>query len=228
MITTVIFDLDGTLTDCDLELAKTRTAQALSSMTGQPYEAVLTRMDHIHYRCNVESIYDRNVWWDEFAGVLSPEEKQRLTDIYWNHVMKTTMIKPHAEHMLSELKKRGLQLVLLTDFDGQSFSKRKRIQNLPIIDYFDLVVIAGDDTPETKPSPQPYNLILHILDAEPRQVLMIGDKPSVDLSGARSLGMHTLLLVGDYGEAWENTIDDLRQVLPFVQSLQKKSNPEEW
>jgi putative hydrolase of the HAD superfamily len=221
MITTVIFDLDGTLTDCDLELAKTRTAEALSSMTGQSYQAVLTRMNHIHYRCNVESVYDRNQWWDEFDVALSPGEKQRLTTIYWKHVMETTRVKPHAEYILSELKKMGLKLVLLTDFDGKSFSKRKRIQNLPIIDYFDLVIIAGDDTRETKPSPQPYSAILQALDIDPRQALMIGDKPSVDLSGAHSLGIHTLLLAGDYGNAWENVVDDLRDILPFVQSLQE-------
>ena len=221
MITTVIFDLDGTLTDCNLELAKARVSQALSALSNKPYEDILAHMNHIHYRCNVESIYDRNQWWDEFEVTLSPQEKQELTHLYWESVMETTCIKPCAAYVLSELKKMGLLLVLLTDFDGKSFSKQKRIESLPILTYFDLVVIAGDDTEEPKPSPEPFIHILNTLDISPEQALMIGDKPTVDLVGAESLGMHTLLLKGEYGSQWEHAVDDLKGILPLVRSLQK-------
>jgi HAD superfamily hydrolase (TIGR01509 family) len=220
MIRTVIFDLDGTLTDCDLDLAKQRVSRALSAITGQEYRDVLSRMDLIHYACNIEGIYDRNEWWDEFSNTLPLAEKQALTDLYWKSVMETTQIKPHAEYVLRKLKGMGLSLVLLTDFDGKSFSKQKRLDALPIMEYFDLAVIAGDDTREIKPSPEPFRYILRELQVDPPQVLMIGDKPSVDLSGADSLGMHTLLLVGDYGGEWKNSINDLREILPFVRSLQ--------
>ncbi|MBU7030917.1 MAG: HAD family hydrolase [Theionarchaea archaeon] len=221
MLTTVIFDLDGTLTDCDLTLAKHRVSRTLSAIMGQPYEIVLPRMNHIHYIYNIEGVYDRNEWWDGFCTTLPPSEKQALTDLYWKSVMETTRIKPHAEDVLATLKEMGMCLVLLTDFDGKSFSKQKRLDMLPIMEYFDLTVIAGDDTQEVKPSLEPFQYILTQLQIDPSQALMIGDKPSVDLSGADSMGMHTLLLVGDYGDEWKNSIHDLREILPFVRSLQE-------
>ena len=64
-----------------------------------------------------------------------------------------------------------------------SFSKKKRIQNLSIISYFDLIVIAGDDIDETKPSLKLYAYILEVLGLCPREVLIVGDKPEVDLAG---------------------------------------------
>jgi len=144
-----------------------------------------------------------------------------LTNVYWHHIVTTTYLKPFAELLLKTLKQKGLTLVLLTDYDGESFSKRERINLLPIISFFDLVVIAGDDTAETKPSSEPYTYILETLQLAPHQVLMVGDKPEVDLEGARDMGMKTLLLKGDYGDEWDHTVTDLPGVLAHIGQLTK-------
>lgn len=216
MLKAVIFDLDGTLTDCNLELAKREVARRMAALTKIPYDDVRKKVDYIHYTCNIKSIYDRNVWWDQIDPGLSEEEKQQLTNLYWNLVIKTTYIKPRVEPLLRALKKKGLTLVLLTDHDGKSFSKRERISLLPIVSLFDLVVIAGDDTKETKPSAQPYIHILETLELSPEEVLMVGDKPEVDLAGAHGLGIKTLLLEGEYGKEWEHTAKDLSGVLLHI------------
>lgn len=212
----VIFDLDGTLTESDLEQAKKRVSEEIARLTSQPSTRVREKMDKIHHDFNVQGVYDRNVWWDEF-GPLSPEEKQKLTDLYWECVIQTTKVKPNAEEVLKTLKERGIILVLLTDHDGKSFSKKKRVSLLPFISAFDLVVIAGDDTAETKPSPSPYVYILERLGLSPEEVLMVGDKPEVDLEGARALGMQTLLVEGDYGTHWDAAVRDLREILTVVE-----------
>ncbi len=220
MLKAVIFDLDGTLTECNLELAKREVARSLAVLTEMSYEDVRKKVDHIHHTCNVEGVYDRNVWWDHIDPGLSEEEKQQLTDLYWNLVVKTTYTKPHAETLLRTLKEMGLAIVLLTDHDGKSFSKKERISLLSIISLFDMVVIAGDDIEETKPSEKPYLYILETLELNPGEVLMVGDKPEVDLEGARALGMKTLLLEGDYGNEWEHTVRDLSSVLSYIVQMQ--------
>lgn len=217
MLTAVIFDLDGTLTDCDLELAKKTVSEELAVLTNEPYEAVRKKMEHIHYQFNVQSVYDRNTWWEQFDPDLPLQEKQRLTNMYWSCVIETTYVKPHAEELLKTLKEKGFTLILLTDYDGESFSKKERIKSLSILPYFDLVVVSGDDTDKTKPSPEPYQYILETLGLAPETVLMVGDKPEVDLQGAHKLGMKTLLVEGGYGNQWGNTVKDLSGVLDYIE-----------
>ena len=222
MLKAVIFDLDGTLTDFDVELAKSRVSEELAALVRDSCENVRKKLDTIHYQFNIESVYDRNIWWDEFDPHLPPKKKQELTNLYWKCVMDTTSVKEYADNLLTKLKRKGLTLVLLTDFDGKSFSKRERIQDLPIIPYFDMVVISGDDTPETKPSPEPFKYILTSLHMSPEEVLMVGDKPEVDLQGAHVLGIKTLLLRGDYGDAWEDAVSSLQEVYTYIVELMER------
>ncbi|MGC1122044.1 MAG: HAD family hydrolase [Candidatus Methanofastidiosia archaeon] len=216
MLKAVIFDLDGTLTDCDLELAKKRVCEQLVAY-GAGYEETAHRMEEIHYRFNIEGVYDRNRWWEEFDIDLKLSQKQHLTNLYWDCVTSTTYIKPYAESLLASLKTRVL-LALLTDYDGESHSKRKRISSLPLLHYFDLIVIAGEDTEQLKPSPQPYCYILEKLNLPPETVLMVGDKPQVDLEGAQALGLLTLLIEGEYGQ-WDPHVSSLEEAHSFIETL---------
>ncbi|MBU7047168.1 MAG: HAD-IA family hydrolase [Theionarchaea archaeon] len=219
MIKAVIFDLDGTLTDCDVDLAKKRVSEELAELTGNPYEDIRKKVEDIHYQYNIESIYDRNMWWDQVNPHVPPQEKQRLTNVYWKHITETTRVKDYCEELLRALKDKGLLLVLLTDFDGESYSKKSRISSLSIIPLFDLIIISGEDTEKTKPSPEPFLHILALLKVAPEEVLMVGDKPQVDLQCADALGMKTLLVEGDYGNTWKNTVKDLRGVHQFIESI---------
>lgn len=88
MLKAVIFDLDGTLTDCDLELVKRRISEELAKLTGESYHDIRKKMERIHYKFNIEAIYDRNVWWDQFNLNLSMEEKLQLTNLYWKYYLK--------------------------------------------------------------------------------------------------------------------------------------------
>lgn len=216
MLRAVIFDLDGTLTDCDLALAKKRVCEELVAY-GAGYVEAVRRMEEIHYRFNIEGVYDRNRWWEEFGVDLELSQKQRLTDLYWDSVTSTTCIKPHAESLLASLSP-SVRLALLTDYDGESHSKRRRISSLPLLRYFDLIVIAGEDTEQCKPFPQPYCLILEKLNLQPEEVLMVGDKPQVDLEGAQVLGLPTLLVEGEYGQ-WDPQVSSLEEAHSFIGAL---------
>ncbi len=223
MLKAVIFDLDGTLINSDLELAKRRVSEKLAHLTGNSLSVIREKMDRIHHDFNIKGVYDRNLWWDQFDSTIPLKEKQVLTNLYWKCVIETTHLSPHAEELLMTLKQKELALVLLTDYDGESFSKRERIEALTIISYFDLIVIAGEDTAETKPAATPYTYILDVLHVHPGEVLMVGDKPEVDLEGARALGIKTLLVKGSYGDNWENTAQNMRDVLTFVETMMSNS-----
>ncbi|MBU7015168.1 MAG: HAD family hydrolase [Theionarchaea archaeon] len=216
MLKAVIFDLDGTLTDCDLGMAKRRVCDQLVAC-GAGHEETVRRMEEIHYRFNVEGVYDRNQWWEEFDIDLTSSQKQHLTDLYWDSVTSTTFIKPYAESLLASLKSQ-VKLVLLTDYDGESHSKKRRINSLPLLHYFDLIVVAGEDTEQCKPSPEPYSFVLKKLNFPPATVLMVGDKPQVDLEGARALGLPTLLVEGEYGQ-YNPHVSSLEEAHQYIETL---------
>ncbi len=165
-------------------------------MTGMDHSEIKEKIDIIHYICNITGVYDRNIWWEQVHPGLAPAQKQRLTTLYWEQIMATTTVKPHAHEVLTTLKEKKITLVLLTDFDGESFSKRDRIASLPIISCFDMIVVAGEDTEQIKPAVQPYMYIMTRLGVSPEEVLMVGDKPEVDLAGADLLDINTLLIQG--------------------------------
>jgi putative hydrolase of the HAD superfamily len=219
MIKAVIFDLDGTLIDADIESAKEKVCTELQLMTDMSYSNLKGEIDTIHHTCNLTGVYDRNIWWEKVHPGLTPAQKQYLTNIYWEQIMATTAVKPHAHEVLHTLKEKKITLVLLTDYDGKSFSKKERITSLPIIQYFDLVVIAGEDTEKIKPCPEPYTYIMDRIRVSPEEVLMVGDKPDIDLAGADMLGINTLLIQGDYGHTWHLTTQTLKGVLTCIGNL---------
>ena len=218
MLKAVIFDLDGTLTKSDVYLAKKRVSEKVAAITAGSYQLIWETLEKVHYTCNLEGVYDRNKWWELVTPGLSHDEKRELTTLYWETIVETTVVVPYCEELLTFLKKK-VTLVLLTDYDGESYSKRERIASLDIIPFFDLIVIAGEDTKECKPSPQPFIHILKTLDINPHEALMVGDKPEVDLAGAAALGMKTLLLTGEYGDHWEPSVNDLKGVLHYIEPL---------
>lgn len=219
MIKAVIFDLDGTLIDADVQSAKEKVCKELSSITDMGYPEIKEEIDSIHYTCNVTGVYDRNAWWEQVFPALTSAQKQNLTDIYWEQIMATTTVKPHALKVLQNLKEKNITLALLTDYDGESFSKKNRLNRLSITSYFDMVVIAGEDTEQVKPAPQPFIYIMTTLEISPEEVLMVGDKPEVDLVGAHFLGINTVLIEGDYGHCWHHTIQHLDEVLTYIENL---------
>ncbi|MGD2247808.1 MAG: HAD family hydrolase [Candidatus Methanofastidiosia archaeon] len=219
MIKAVIFDLDGTLIDANIESAKEKVCKELQLLIDRGYSNIKEEIDTIHHTCNLTGVYDRNKWWEKVHPGLALVQKQYLTNTYWEQIMATTTMKPHALEVLHELKEKKIILVLLTDYDGESFSKKERITPLPLIQYFDLVVIAGEDTKQIKPDPHVYTYIMAQIHVPPEEVLMVGDKPDIDLAGADMLGINTLLIQGDYGHNWHHTTQTLKGVLTCIENL---------
>ena len=58
-------------------------------------------------------------------------------------------------------------------------------------------VICGDDLPNSKPSPEPYERAMQILSSSPVETLIIEDS-LVGLQAARAAGAHVVALVGTY------------------------------
>ncbi len=146
--------------------------------------------------------YDRNLWWNLLLEKLnipalrfSDEECMDLTKRYWDTTVQFTELYPDTLEILEYLKANGYLLGLITDTDGLPGMKQNRLEKSGILDYFDGVVISGEDVPEIKPDPAPFLKLMSILGVSSTETVMVGDKPFTDIKGGKSAGLRTILVL---------------------------------
>jgi len=203
----VIFDLDDTLIDAQKGFRKAH--EKITQMIDEHLKQkklnlkkpqILREIRSFDDKMNREVKYDRDKWWQTIVNnlgvnvALSKVFIRKLTMAYWHTYVRSS--KPYRDTLstLHYLKKNGLLLGLLSDTDGLKGMKRWRISKLPFTHLFDSIVIAGEDTAETKPSPEPYELIAGKLGVTASECVFVGDRPFTDIKGAKIAGMKTVLL----------------------------------
>jgi putative hydrolase of the HAD superfamily len=95
---------------------------------------------------------------------------------------------------IHRLKKAGFRLGMVSDSDGTPGMKMRRIRRQPFLKYLETIVVAGEDTPNVKPSRGPFTLVAKQLGLQPRNCVYIGDNPNTDIKGAKAVGMMMILV----------------------------------
>ncbi len=110
----------------------------------------------------------------------APGQNQRL----WSGVL------PGVSEALEILKEKALQLAVVSNSDG---TVEEILQEQGLRHYFDVVVdshLVGFE----KPDPRLFYHAIALSRAAPEQTLHIGDMYDADVLGARSVGLHAILL----------------------------------
>ena len=144
-------------------------------------------------------VLDRNFWWSFTIKKFIKENPPRsflnkLTKDYWKMVNKRGDLYRDTISILDYLNSKAYKLGLLTDTDGLKGSKLKRIKTSNLKKWFNAIVIAGEDTKQLKPDKAPLFLIAKKLNLNTKNCIFIGNDPDVDISGAKKLGMSTILV----------------------------------
>lgn len=215
IVRAVLFDLDETLIDAQkgLSAAHILVAQKLESFLKLKgieidEEFLRTEISLLDDDMNQRQIYDRNEWWHillERQNVklqLSNTMLQELTQTYWYAYSEASPPYEDTISTLSYLADKGYRLCLVTDTDGTLGIKKNRIARQAFRHFFEVVIIAGEDTKHTKPDPEPYKLAAERLGVKPNECAFVGDKPFTDIKGAKSVGMLTILV---YRRPWPST-----------------------
>jgi putative hydrolase of the HAD superfamily len=95
---------------------------------------------------------------------------------------------PQVVELLSELKKMGLKLGLLSNVSGPHDIFQKDLETRGLAKYFDSVVWSSA-IGYRKPSRKAFEIVLADLDVRPKDALMIGDSEIADIEGAIKIGM---------------------------------------
>ena len=203
----VLFDLDETLIDsfqghvgAHAEVCAIIKCFLIERRISFVERDLLLNMSKLDDEMNRQFIYDRDEWWPKLILTIAPQISiprgliKKLTKSYW--LAYASAAKPYHDTMsiLNYLKKKGYLLGLVSDTDRLPGMKRHRIEIQPFRDLFDMTLVSGEETKESKPSPEPFLVATEKLGVKPEESVFVGDKPFADVVGAKKAGMKTVLV----------------------------------
>lgn len=219
MIKAVIFDLDNTLIDF-MKFKRVSCEEAIDAMMDAGLRIPKKKALNILYELYKDKgLEDPRIFQKFLKKVTGSIDYKKLAyAIVAYRQARTGFLHPYpgTKKTLIRLKERGLKLAIVSD--APKLKAWLRLAAMKIDDFFD-VVVALEDTGREKPSRLPFRAALKELKVSPHECLMIGDRPSRDIAGARALGMKTCL--AKYG--FEGKIKKLKTdfVIKNIEELTK-------
>lgn len=188
-ITSVLFDLDGTLADTAPDLAGALN-QVLREQGREPLP-----FDTIRPVVSHGGIALINLGFD-----LTPEDegfaplRERLLAIYRADIARETQLFPGMAEVLDELEAQGLSWGVITN--------KPAWLTEPLLEALGLrqraaTVVSGDTLPQRKPHPAPMHLACREAGADPQACVYVGDAAR-DIEAGRVAGMATLVALWGY------------------------------
>ena len=206
-ITTVLFDLDGTLLPMDQDtfikaylgglvkvaapLGYDPSALAKSIMAGT----------YVMYK-NDGSKTNEDAFWLYMESVFGKkiiEDKHIFDEYYRTDFQKVAEVcgnTPDANQVVKQVKGKGLRVTLATNplFPRMATESRARWAGLDTEDFE--IITTFEDYTHCKPNLDYYRDILANMGVEPEECLMVGNDVDEDMV-AESLGMRVFLLTND-------------------------------
>ena len=104
--------------------------------------------------------------------------------------MRWSRVFPETHAVLSELKRRGYSLGIISNNTDEIFD---RMERLDLVSYFDTITYSQEAGAE-KPDPAPFRLALRRANRAPQECLHVGDSYEMDVVGARGVGIEPILV----------------------------------
>ena len=100
---------------------------------------------------------------------------------------------PHLDEVLTELKRRGYKLGVITNtVTSREEHVRIALRKINLEKYFD-VVVTSVDVGFDKPDERIFITAFKALDVKPEESVMVGNRISSDILGGNRIGMKTIL-----------------------------------
>lgn len=188
-ITTVLFDLDGTLLDTAPDLADAlNTVLAENRREPLPYETIRGVVSH-----GGVALIKLGFGLDESSPDFEPL-RQRLLSIYRANLSGKTRPFPGMAELLEQLEQGGRNWGVVTN--KPAWLTEPLMQELGLLQRA-ACVVSGDTLAERKPHPAPMLHACELAGSRPEQCVYIGDARR-DIEAGRNARMHTLLALFGY------------------------------
>lgn len=233
-ITTVLFDLDGTLLPMDQDVfIQTYLGRLAEHMVPYGYEQA--KMQKTLWSSTADMIRNETgkpneeAFWACMSRTYGPNirtEAARFDEFYqvgFPGVQSVCGYDPRAAQAVAVCKAKGLQVALATNpfFPATATLQRARWAGLDPADF--ALITTYENSCGCKPNPAYYRQVLEKLGATPAECLMVGNDVDEDMM-ARELGMEVFLLTPcminrknkDTGSYPQGGFDEL---LAYIQAL---------
>lgn len=235
-ITTVFFDLDGTLLPMDEDLFIGAYFKGLTQKLlphGYDKEGLVSGIWSGTKAMikNDGSLTNEEMFWKTFTAVLGEkcvDDIPVFDDFYRNEFQKVQSVcgyDPEAKELIAALKAEGLRLVLATNplFPALATHSRTRWAGLDPEDFS--YISTYENSRFSKPSLRYYQEILDKLSLRSEECLMVGNNVDEDMI-AKELGMKVFLCPAHLLNKQEKDISSypqgkLSDVLDYIHSLQQ-------
>jgi len=215
-ITTVIFDLDGTL--CTYTVSVGEAIVESLRRTGQPIDLVgdlsdaAVRYDELwdEVELNRDSalLIREDIWARLLADhdIVDPSLAHDLATAYTRIRGPSLTLFDDARDLLITLKKQ-YRLGLLTN--GPTNMQWPKIEDLGIAPLFDKILVSGD-LGIHKPDAQVFHQLLAQLGATPTEALYVGNSYPMDVVGAKEAGLWSAWVAPDNEPVPDHVAPDIR------------------
>jgi HAD superfamily hydrolase (TIGR01509 family) len=211
----IFFDAGNTLVFPNLEITLAPLiARGVHPSQEQLYAAEKFAKTHLDSAIESSRSVDASYWQTYYGhllnelkiedfGLVRDLEKLARTSGNWNRVL------PGTREVLEGLRKQ-FRLAVISNADGHIATLLKEVG---IADCFDSIIDSGIVGHE-KPHPAIFAAALNSMDAGARDSIYVGDIHSVDVLGARAVGMQAILMdvSGTYVGKTADRIDSLAQL----------------
>lgn len=165
---------------------------------------------------------ERLWWFDVVHNVFYRVGMFERFDEFFDHVFElfadpaSWKLYPEVLPTLRELRSRGLELGIVSNFDSRLFTV---LRGLGLADLFDTVTISSL-AHAAKPSPKIFELALEQHAVEPGEAMHVGDSVRDDVEGATKAGLAAVLLArqGTQAPPGVPTIRTLDELVPLTAS----------
>ena len=217
MLKSVLFDIDGTITDTN-PIFLDAIVQTHYEMTGQQ-----KNREFFHFSLGIPSPVT--------LGILDiPQEFRMLYIQRWQEHIKEKMhevvLFPRIVTVLESLREWGLSMALVTSKVRSEFSFQFDSFGL---NHFFQAIICADDASRPKPNPDPLFEACSLLGVKPREAIYVGDS-RYDIMAAKAAGIP--FLFASWGSIDPNSVLELhpefylKEPIEILDVVQKKTQVE--
>jgi 2-haloalkanoic acid dehalogenase type II len=213
MTKAIIFDLWGTIIETGVVPSPSKQVKYFLRVQ-QSFQDFVVAFEHSFMTKKFDSLQEA------FENVVKDFNLRIPLFVYdklvgtWNKNAILSKMYPETLEVLTELKKRGYKLYLLSNTDQFSFEQVNIKFNLS--ELFDKVY-PSFETGLLKANPESYKLILQENGLKPEDVVMIGDSIDSDVKSAERAGIKGILVDRNDTREAETKITSLGQLLDTLE-----------
>lgn len=239
-ITAVIFDLGDTLITHTIDEASreedaSKEVRDLLSREGYSISEVFYRQLKMEMWRNWKEDFARSgeefeieIFLKHLLGHLGvrQEEAARLvpsiTKIIYQSDLKSLVLKPTVKETLTKLQDMSFKLGMISNSSYSYDHILEILHRLTIANYFDAVLVSSREKIR-KPNPVIFKKALQSLGASANNAVFVGDDPQVDIEGAKSVGIKTILLIDSktesdrLGDSDTKTVERVEEILRHIE-----------